>query len=227
MYIDINNSETYKKATQVEIGGITYPKSIFGDTEKLNSLGIYKLTEDAIPNRRYYTYNEVVNVETRNIDRTPIAKDIDSLKEQMVKDVIGIAKSKLDEATSKYSPAEMASWENLEREAIAYTQGTEIELCTMLKNEADMCGQTYEELANEVIANANNLRDLRTYIVSTRYNKINEIKSLGSIEDIILYEATPYEYTYTEEDAANQIEEDSSIIAGDTVIRHKNNLMEW
>jgi hypothetical protein len=208
----------------VTIDGVTMLWSASTEEQRVGA-GYYPVKYESKPNTRYYTSKEqrqlVGNEYVISYISEPI--DIETLKDKMKQEVIEIAKSKLDEATAKYSPAEMASWENLEREAIAYTQGAEIELCTMLKNEADMCGQTYDDLANEVIINANNLRDLRTYIVSTRYNKINEIKLLGSIEDIVLYEATPYEYTYTEADVTKDID----IVAGDTVIRYKNNLTAW
>jgi len=184
MYININNSEVINKATQVEVGGTTYPRAVFGDTEKLNSLGIYKLTEDAIPNRRYYTYNEVVNVKTRNIDRTPIPRDVDSLKATMLSELKQMQKDKLSDI----------DWYWLREQKIGTPVPSEI-------------------------------NELASYI----YTKSNEIEvaidSLNTIDDIILYEATPYEYTYTEEDIAEDI--DSNIKVGDTVTRYKNNLKDW
>ena len=184
MYINDNTKEIIKKATQVEIDGVTYTRSIFGDTEKLNSLGFYRLTEDAIPNRRYYTYNEVVNVETRNIDRTPMPRDVDSLKATMLSELKQMQRDKLSNI----------DWYWLIEQKIGTPVPSEI-------------------------------KELASYI----YTKSNEIEvaidSLNTIDDIILYEATPYEYTYTEEDIAEDI--DGDIKVGDTVIRYKNNLKDW
>ena len=224
MWIDKDNNKI-NKPKEIEVDGIVYPRSVFSDEAKLNELGIQKVIEEPIPDRKYYAYTEelVGNV----LKRTAIPRDLEVVKKELVSELVCLCKDKLNKATEKYSPAEMASWENLEREAISYIQGTEIELCTMLKDEADMSGQDYTVLANEVVTNANDMRTFRTYIVSNRYKITNEVNSLGSIEDIKLFLAEPYEYILTEEDINNELEGETTQQVGDVVTRYRNNLREW
>ena len=222
MWIDKDNNKI-NKPKEIEVDGIVYPRSVFSDEAKLNELGIQLVIEEPIPDRKYYTYTEelVGNV----LKRTPIPRDIEVVKKELVSELVCLCKDKLNKATEKYSPAEMASWENLEREAISYLQGTEIELCTMLKDEADMSGQDYTVLANEVVTNANDMRTFRTYVVSNRYNISNQIMALDSIDNIKLFLATPYQYTITEDDIIDDIETTQQM--GDVVTRYKNNLKDW
>jgi len=222
MWIDKDNNKI-NKPKEIKADGIVYPRSIFSDNTKLNELGIQLVIEEPIPDRKYYTYNEelVGNV----LKRTAIPRDIEVVKKELVSELVCLCKDKLNKATEKYSPAEMASWETLEKEAISYLQGTEIELCTMLKDEADMSGQDYNVLANEVVTNANDMRTFRTYVVSNRYNIGNQIMALDSIDNIKLFLATPYQYTISEDDIIDDMETTQQV--GDVVTRYKNNLRDW
>jgi len=222
MWIDKDNNKI-NKPKEIEVDGIVYPRSVFSDEAKLNELGIQLVIEEPIPDRKYYTYTEelVGNV----LKRTPIPRDIEVVKKELVSELVCLCKDKLNKATEKYSPAEMASWETLEKEAISYLQGTKIELCTMLKDEADMSGQDYNVLANEVVTNANDMRTFRTYVVSNRYNISNQIMALDSIDNIKLFLATPYQYTITEDDIIDDMETTHQV--GDVVTRYKNNLKDW
>ena len=230
MYLNKNTTPFTKiKAQPITIGDIQYPKSIFtkySDVE-LNTIGLYKISYSGLPNRRYYTATEVENFDgnTPSVSYASTPKNLNDIKAVMINDVISKAKTLLDEAVSKYSSAEMASWDGLESQARAYIGGELITNCPMLKDEADLCSQDYTLLANEVIANAEGLKAYRTFVVAKRYNKIQAINALLDVSACEVYENEPYNYTITADDVANDI--DGSLVEGQIVVRYRNNVTDW
>ena len=109
-------------------------------------------------------------------------------KTKAVNDINEKAKELLAQATVKYSAAEMAGWETLEREAIQYlADGT---VGNMIGGEAFMSNQDVGVLANEVVGNATAFRNYRNFIVSTRYKKTQAVNALTTIEELIAYDLT-------------------------------------
>jgi hypothetical protein len=108
MWLDKNTGNTIPKAKEIQVGGVSYPKSIFNDAEQLTSLNIVKYSVDSIPNARYYTYEEVIDSANARITRTPIAKDIDEVKAVLIGEVKDLQAKKL-EATDWYYIREMRS----------------------------------------------------------------------------------------------------------------------
>jgi hypothetical protein len=216
MYINTNTGNTIRKATQVEAGGITYPKAVFADAEKLNSLGIYKLTEDAIPNRRYYTYSENINVETKNIDRVPIAKPMEDLKAQMLKDLsdtfkLIVSRPRVETSLGFYvdgSKDDIKNFEVGKKHALPNIKDAD----GIIRN---VTVEDYDSIITEI-----ELFGLSLY--QKKWAKEAEVMALNSVEEVILYENEPYEYVLTEDDIYMSDQQ-----VGDIVIRYKNNLKEW
>lgn len=189
---------------------------------ELEAINIFRFTEDSIPSRRYYTYIEDIDEDAVVIGRTPVDRDIADVQVLMIKDLDLTANGKFNSATDGYTSAEMSSWSDLERDAIAHqtkplTKG-------MLFDEANFAGITVDELATKVLVNATALKQYKSFVSGTRKKKTSEIEALTTVDECILYEATPYTYTYTEEDAADEM---NDVIVGDTTVRYRNNVKEW
>lgn len=225
MWLNTNDNTVIKKAVAIIINGVTHPKTIFSKWSELelNDIGIYTPIEDTVPNERYYTYNEVIDFTNKTITRTPIEKPLADLQALMIKDLEDTANSKFNEATAGYTAGEMASWNELELEAIAHqttplTEG-------MLYDEAMLSGISVDELATKVLLNAGQFKALKAYIAGTRKFKDTEIGNLLSVDECILYERTPYDYTITAEDVANDI--DGTLVEGTIVVRYMNRVKDW
>jgi len=93
MWIDKDNNKI-NKPKEIEVDGIVYPRSVFSDEAKLNELGIQKVIEEPIPDRKYYTYTEelVGNV----LKRTAIPRDIEVVKKELVSELVCLCKDKLN-----------------------------------------------------------------------------------------------------------------------------------
>lgn len=180
--------------------GYEYNEVVYGaqflnncSAEELVSLGLYKTELLPTPNfvgestgQYRFELNDISGVVGYRPEYTML-----TLAEAKTKVVTGInekAKELLAKATAKYSAAEMAGWETLEREAIQYiADGT---VGNMLGGEAFMSNQDVGVLATEVVGNATNFRNYRNFIVSTRYKKTQAVNALTTIEELIAYDLT-------------------------------------
>lgn len=224
MWLNKTDNSIIAKPKGITVGGIDYPSAIFSkySEAELNAISIFTITEDAIPNRRYYTYNEVLDTATSHITRTPISRPVADIQAVMLQDLEDVANSKFEATTAGYTAGEMSSWSELEADAIAH-QTTPL-TSGMLYDEATIAGITVDELANRVLTKATAFKQAKAYISGMKKKKSLEIQALATIDDCILYEATPYEYTYTVDDLEVI---DGLKSAGDIVTRYKNNVKEW
>jgi len=224
MYLNKNTTPTsiIKKAKPMSLPNKDVGKSWFLQSSEAerNANGIFTITEDLIPSRRYYTCESVLNEDTAHITRTPVNRDVADVQALMYKDLEATANTQFNDATEGYTPAEMSSWNELEAEAIAH-QTTAL-TSGMLYDEAVFAGITVGELATKVLANAAVLKQYKSYISGTRKKVALEIVALTDVNECILYERTPYDYTLTEEDVI-----DGNGTVGDIVVRHKNNVSDW
>lgn len=206
-------------------GGTMYPSKL--TDEILNSYGYYRLKYESMPNSRYYNAEPTSGVVGAEyvVGYTAVEKPLEELIGRMKSELTELAKDKLQKATEKYANAEMAGWETLEQEALVFIDTGTIETSKILKQEADSCGQTYEELSLEVLGNAEGLRQLRNYVVANRYNRKKAIEAFTTVQECIDYEAEPYEYTVTEEDVSGDI--DGNLTVGQVQTRYRNNVREW
>jgi len=76
--------------------GTKYSEAIINGWSKadLNAINIFKFVEDGIPNRRYYTYNNVVDEDAVTITRTPVNRNVDDVKADMFSDINDVVKTK-------------------------------------------------------------------------------------------------------------------------------------
>lgn len=223
MWLNINESTVIVKPIAITVNGVTHPKTIFSKWSEveLNAVGVYTPTVDSIPNRRYYTYNEVIDYVTKTITRTPIEKPIADLQALMIKDLEDTANGKFNEATAGYTAGEMASWNELKLEAIAHqttplTEG-------MLYDEAMLSGMTVDALASKVLYNAGVFKQAKAYISGTRKRKSLEINALVNIAACIAYENFVYDYTVTQSD----VDMDSTLVLGTVIQRTGNKVIDW
>ncbi|MFA5669913.1 MAG: hypothetical protein WCX83_00200 [Candidatus Cloacimonas sp.] len=74
MYLDKNTNETFYSSKEIVVNGVRYPKQVFDNVETLNSLDVFELIEEPIPNGRLYTYVEEVDAINLVLKRTPIPR---------------------------------------------------------------------------------------------------------------------------------------------------------
>lgn len=74
MHYNKITKEIYQLPKEITVNGIRYPKQVFDNTEMLNSLNVFKLTEEPIPDGRLYTFVEEVDSISLVLKRTPTPK---------------------------------------------------------------------------------------------------------------------------------------------------------
>lgn len=79
MYLDKNTNETFYSSKEIVVNGVRYPKQVFDNVETLNSLDVFELIEEPMPNGRLYTYVEEVDTVNLVLKRTPIPRSDDEL----------------------------------------------------------------------------------------------------------------------------------------------------
>lgn len=225
MWLNKNDGSIIAKPKAVIVEGVQYPSVIFGkfNESELNALNIFTITEDSIPNRRYYTYVETLDETTAHISRVPIAKPLIDVQALMINDLEEVANSKFNQATAGYTAGEMSSWRELEDDANRH-QTTPL-TSGMLYDEAMLSGITVDDLASKVLYKAGVFKQVKAYISGTRKSKDTEIKALADVDACIAYENFAYDYTITAEDVANDI--DGTLIEGTVVVRYMNRVKDW
>jgi len=225
-----SNKRKIENSKIIEYGNNSYLDVSRATDEELNNIGYYMVKYLPKPDRRYYTSIEAfgLNGNIFEIGYNAVDKNVEDVKTLMVSDLIEVAKKKMEDITSKYSNAEMSAWEGLEKEANSFLSGTPIDDCPMIKEEAILCNQEYVDVATNISQKAIQLRAFRNYVVSTRYLKTQEINSLTTIAECVLYESTPYDYIITQEDVDSFIGADSERpVVGAVIQRVKNNVKDW
>ena len=226
MWINKTTNEKILKPKAITIDGIQYPKDIFTkwSEDELNAIGLYSYTVSGLPNRRYYTSEEVENFTTvpYSITYNAVDRPLADVQANLIASIEETATKKFNDATSGYTASEMSSWVEMEAQAREHlvtplTNG-------MLFDEAQIAGISVDALATKVIANADALKQVKAYIAGMRAKKTLEVMSLTTVDECILYEKTPYDYTLTDEDVADGMTEGQ---VGDLVTRYKNNCTEW
>jgi hypothetical protein len=223
MWLNINDSSIIAKPKAVVVDGVQYPSVIFSKWSEveLNTIGVFTIIEDTIPNRRYYTYNEVLDTITATITRTPIEKPLADVQAVMIRDLEDTANNKFNEATVGYTAGEMAGWRELEDEAKSHA--TTPLTSGMLFDEATYSGITVDSLVAKVLANAAAFKQMKSYISGTRKRKSTEIMGLIDVNSCIAYENFAYNYTITAEDVAA----DNTLTLGEVVPRIRNKVKDW
>lgn len=185
----------------------------------LNSYGYYFITYSEIPNTNYFDYVEIKSIIDNKyvISYTSTPKPIEEIHDRMLKDLSEVYKEKklrpIIDTSLGFSVD--GGYDDLQN----FMVGKEFELPEV----KDAYGEKHSVA----------LADYDTIITTIKQNGINlfitkgakeqEIKALTTIEDCILYEATPYE----EEVAI--VDEFTGETTGETqvVTKYKNNVKEW
>jgi len=221
------------KAKALTVGGVQHPISIFTkwSEEGLNSVGLFTIVATGVHSRRYYKSVLVEDFESTPPTISYIAEDLQlaDIQTSMIKDLEATANSKFNEATAGYTASEMSSWSDLEAEAISH-QTTPLE-SGMLYDEAKIVSGSTDELmisgfvdalATKVLTNASLFKQIKSFISGTRKMKSLEIEALSTVEQCILYEKTPYEYSLTGDDELAGLGTE-----GDVIERYTNRVKEW
>jgi len=175
---------------------------VFLNPSNMQESGYYPIEYDEITKyERYFDYeqrgNFINNVYV--ISEVAIEKNINSVKNIMLEDINAKTNAMLSHAVAKYSAAEMAAWSDLENDARKFKDGSQPEECPTLLLEATLCKQTLDELADEVIGNADQLKQYRAYCVSSRFLRSKHIReNINTINQCRRYEYLPVQIEPTE-----------------------------
>jgi len=187
MWIDSNNN-VIKRPKSMVTDKVTYSKEIFNDEEKLNSLGIFRLTEDLIPDRRYYSYEESINYSTRNIDRLKVEKPLESIKARILKNI-----SKSFKSVSKRPIVDTGLGFSIDC-GIDDIKRLEIgkEMNTSIIVDSDGVPHISSPEMYSTILFKMKARGLELY--QQKWSKEEEIRNMDTIKDIMMYERYPIAY---------------------------------
>lgn len=184
----------YKAAQAITVNGVQHPSSIFThwSDEELRSIGLY-LYREVVPNQRYYTTSDYTDeITATEVVRTytPIPKNVDQLKANMVTAADLYAKNLLDQVTQNYSVAEQLGWDAKALEAELYLLDNTTPVPT-LSNEATGSGIAVVDLATKVKAKADAWKPFRDAVIATRAVKTAEVNALITLQEVIAYENHP------------------------------------
>jgi len=189
--------------------------------EQLNELGYYKVEYQGQPSRRYYSAVENRGIVGNKfiIGYTATEKPISEVREAMLID--------LKEAFSGYSERPKVDTglgyfvDGGRNDLTNFQIGKEFGFPAVKDANGDMQPITVEQY--DTIITAIKAKGVSLYQV--KWSKEDEIKALETVADCILYEATPYDYTVTQEDVDNDI--DGTLTVGQILTRYKNKVKEW
>ena len=196
--------------------GIKYTNKL--TKEELNNLGYYLLKYESKPNKRYYNYETKTEIQEGYYvtSYTPVNKPIDEVKTLMQKELkkafLEYAKRPQVDTSLGYSV--QAGRNDLENFGIGKEFG--IDAVRDINNEMHLV--TQEDYNTIILA----IKQKGILLYQTKWSKELEINEFETIQDCILYEATPYE---VQEEITNEMGEPT----GEThiVTRYKNNTKEW
>lgn len=90
----IYNDQVIKTPKTMVVDGITYPRQIFKDTDTLTALGITPYSEESINERYYWKGTKTVD-ENGHATFATTEKDVDTLKEDMIRKVKNAVSTRL------------------------------------------------------------------------------------------------------------------------------------
>ena len=201
----IYNDKVIKSPKTIEIGGVTYPRQIFKDKEFLLANGIKPYREVSVENKYYYngTLTRVDNGSEVVGTYSKIPKNIDGIKEGMLSQLSQVFKnvSKRPRVTTSLGFDVDASRNDI----LNFEDGKALGVTTI--KDADGNFHTITVADYDTIIAEQKASGLALY--QTKWTKEAEIQALATIEDCILYEATP-----------NGVDADGNVV-------YKNNITEW
>jgi len=213
-----------KRSNSIVVGDVTYSEVIINSWSEaeLNTINIFKFVEDSIPNRRYYTYDNVVDEDTVVIERIPIDKDVEAVQKLMnidlairatEKEESGIIVGGLEIATDAKSQARLTA-------GVTFF-GRNPQETRRFKHK--------NGFADATEASMNAIQDELALHIETVTNAeeviYNEFMAFTTIAECVAYEHFAYDYTITQEDVDN--DETGTLVLGEVVTRYKNKVKDW
>ena len=187
----------------------------------LNDLGYYQIVSESPEDRRYYINTQVkaLVLNKYTISYTTVEKALLDVQSRM-----------LDDLRSAY---EEKSIRPIVDTGLGYNvfggQLDVIELQDAKNNtesviiDADNNEQNVDGVAYTAIADAVKLD--RTTLRLTGKAKVSEVNALTTVNECILYEHQPYDYTITQEDIDNCLE--CGYTLGEIIVKYTNNITDW
>jgi len=217
---NIDRVENIKRGRTVEVGGMNMYLLKMSEEDR-NSVGFYNLSFLSQPNSRYYG-SEPISELVGNLwttSYTPVAKELGAVKSLMAKDLFEAADKYEDEA--KVDTGLGFRVKGNAKALVAFAVGTKRGLKEVRDENFTKHSVSVPQMAKIV----SDIEDNAIVMFDTKGSKFDEFMAFQTIDECILYEATPYGYTYTQEDEDNDIE--GNIVAGETTTRYRNNVKEW
>lgn len=221
------NTNKIEGITQItDKNGVTHlVKNIM--VEELNENGFYAVEDkDSTKKDGRYYVNTKVKALVDNayvISYTNVEKDLVTVQNLLLDDVTTVASDKYKTVVGGYSAEEMAEWTALENDAKACIEGGVPSI--YIEGRAETVGVTAIQYSTALLADSSSFRNASMYITNMRAKIKKDINSFTTVEECILYEATPYDYIVTEEDVANDIA--GTLVVGGVIPRVRNNCKDW
>lgn len=187
--------------------------------QQLNNSGRYFIEYQSMPDLRYYNIIKTENLVGNKyiISYTPIERPISEVHEAMLKDLkdVFIDKSerpRVDSGLGYFVDGSRIDKENFEI-------GKDLGLPKVKDADNQWHDVTDSDYDTIILA----IKIDGAYLWDMKNTKEKEILALATVEECILYEATPYEAEVEEIDEAT-LEPTGKMI---TVIKYRNNVKEW
>ncbi len=113
---------------------------------------------------------------------------LDECKERIVQDIDAHAAELRNKVVQNVSPAEMASWPLKCQEATKYQTTSNPADCPILAKEATLREIPVSDLANLVVAKAQQLMNLEAEIAGTAGKHKSTVRQLATFEEVLAYD---------------------------------------
>ncbi len=211
------NTDKIENIKVIQDNGTFYVNRL--SDKQLNELGYFKVVYESKPSRRYYNFTEnkelIGNVFT--ISYTATDKPLESIKELMLKD---LKESFLNYALRPKVDTGLGFIVDGGRDDIKnFEIGKKYALEAVKDADGNMHPVTDSDY--DVIISAIEQKGMSLYGI--KWQKEAEINAMNTVDEIVLYEATPYEAT------VDVIDEATQEPTGETqvITKYKNNVKEW
>jgi hypothetical protein len=215
---NVNTGKIEELSKTIVVNGVAKYTSKMTDVQLIEA-GFYPISFSSVPDRKYYTYTEssklVNNIWTIAYNVEP--RDTEEVKQRMLKDLSDTFKvlSKRPKVDTTLGFIIDGGREDLENLKV----GKEFNLPFIKDANGINHSITNEDYDTAILA----IKQNGINLYQTKWNKKAEIDSFTTIEQCILYEATPYEEEIEEIDETT-LEPTGNMIV---VTKYRNNVKEW
>ena len=210
----IQNTKTHT------VGGTVYVLDKLSDAE-LNAINLHRISYGSQFDSRYYTNTETraLVLDVYAISYTQGLKLVADVKDRMLSDLRDVYEAKqLNPLVSTGLGYNVYGSRDSVDDLIDAKDNAEPTIIDADNNVQNVTGVEYGIIADVIKADRNTTRAIAK-------SKVAEIRAFNTIVECEYYEATPYTYTYTQEDVDNDIT--GTIVLGETTTRYTNNVTSW